>query len=198
MPNNRMNKAKSRDDLSKVLVHLTKKAELDNEQVSGMEVLKRIIKDNCLKGSQSIGMFCEAVCFYEVPHKNWDQLIDTNPNKREPYGIAIGKYDFWNLGGRPAIYTDNTKKHWPKDEEFRIIRTELKDQNPIDWTHEREWRIQGNLNLDFDSEYGWFLCVGSIHDAISFFKEFPKFDEIYTIELKRLLKRDEVHMNNTV
>lgn len=38
----------------------------------------------------------------------------------------------------------------PKDEHWRIVNYDLsKQQHMIDWTHEREWRVPGDIEFEY-------------------------------------------------
>ena len=129
-----------------------------------------------------------AACFYDIPPSLYKSVVETNPNGRQPYGLIVSKTVFWWKGGRPAIYTDNTEStRWHEDERYRLIRTDLGRQPPLDWTHEREWRIPGTLHLSLNPEVTnfcwWWPCVPSLHESQQLFKEFPStLSGIYTLE----------------
>lgn len=57
----------------------------------------------------------------------------------------------YKKGGRPVIYdkTVEAKKYLPRDQWWRIVNYDLSDENNIiDWTHEREWRVAGDLEFE--------------------------------------------------
>ena len=139
-----------------------------------------------------------AACFYEVPPQNWDELIATNPNRRDPYGMIVYKTSFWILGGRPAIYTDDSSApDWPERHRYRLITTDLLRQpQPIDWTHEREWRIRGELlrgpAWGDPPQAWWWPCVKTVRDFQLLYREFNHLHQIFVMELRRVLGRHEI------
>ncbi|MCP4183885.1 MAG: hypothetical protein GY761_11305 [Hyphomicrobiales bacterium] len=193
--------ALNREDISHWLVHFTKPSNIGH---SPFQVLYNIINSQEIAVSrhQAITKYHPegAVCFYDVPPRYWDELIKTNPNGRQPYGVIVSKAAFWQRGGRPAIYTENPgNPSWPKNERFRLITTALNGVNPIDWTHEREWRTPMNLSLDLQSAW-WWPCVAKISDALAMFRDFNAgnqgvnviINQIYIVELRRVLSRNEI------
>jgi hypothetical protein len=72
------------------------------------------------------------------------------------YGIALLKRELFVAGARPVIYglsrqhQESNIKCWPRmlhdscgiseDEQYRYVAMNLKNERPIDWSHEREWR----------------------------------------------------------
>jgi hypothetical protein len=194
----RYEKALSRTDLTQWLVHFTKPG------LSGpaFDVLKEILKSGRVLPSKAEHITrndpAGAACFYEVPPQNWKELIATNPNLRQPYGMIVGKKSFWWLGGRPAIYTeDSGSQDWPKQHRYRLITTNLSSQpQPIDWMHEREWRIRGELVLG--APWGdpprnwWWPCVKTVRDCQLLYREFDHLHQIYVMDLRRVLGRNEI------
>ncbi|MCG7400383.1 hypothetical protein [Caballeronia zhejiangensis] len=62
------------------------------------------------------------------------------------YGISMSKKAVFKLGGRPVIYLPEDEGDWiPADQKWRHVRFEL---GAVDLTHEREWRVLGDLNLN--------------------------------------------------
>ena len=61
------------------------------------------------------------------------------------YGIAINKQAAFKQGARPVIYLPDNEAKWiPDGEKWRHVRFEY---GSVDWTHEREWRLLGDLDL---------------------------------------------------
>lgn len=194
-------KALSRDDLSQWLVHFCKCSFIDGNYYTPFDALRNIMrigkvfasKVECITRFDSEG----AACFYDVPPQNYKELINTNPNNRKGYGLIVSKTAFWYKGGRPAIYTENTYcVEWPTSERFRLIHTDLdRSPTPIDWTHEREWRVRGDFTLSGIDIMGtwWWPCVETIFDSQMLFSEFnDKLHSIYVIELNRVLNKNEI------
>ncbi|WP_377190736.1 hypothetical protein [Ruegeria meonggei] len=204
MVGERYQTALNRDDISQWLVHFTKQGWSGSQLEPADVVLRRIINSRSVQASKADAITryhpSGAACFYDVPPQNWTELIQTNPSGRQPYGIIVSKAAFWARGGRPAIYTENPlNPMWPQNERFRLITTALDQPNPIDWTHEREWRVPGDLPLDFQSLW-WWPCVAQIRDALLLFRDFSQgnvnaavvINSIYVIELNRTILRSEL------
>lgn len=147
-----------RSDISTYLTHLTR----ENDDLSGIDVLIKILKEKTLLGSTNSGFIQgsdRAVCFQDAPLYSITQnLIHEQFNRDElggkiryrPYGISFNKKYIFNKGGRPVIYEqkDIARKKYP-DDLWRIVSFDLNDKNNIvDWTHEREWRVKGNFQFD--------------------------------------------------
>ena len=59
-----------------------------------------------------------------------------------------------NLGNhkQPVIYdeTNRAKEYLPENEWWRIVKLDLSNkEHIIDWTHEREWRVPGELCFEY-------------------------------------------------
>ncbi len=198
----RYKKALSRDDLSQGLVHFTKPDLSIGLGTPAFDVLRNIIVSGRVWPSKIEPITrndpAGAACFYEVPPQNWEELIATNPNARQPYGMIVDKTSFWLLGGRPAIYTeDSGSQDWPERHRYRLITTNLiRLPRPIDWTHEREWRIRGELVLgppwgDPPRSWSW-PCVKAVRDCQLLYREFIHLHQIYLMDLRRVLERNEI------
>jgi hypothetical protein len=157
-----------RPDISEGLIHLTK---VKNGK-SAFEVLQQILTSGKLIGSGNFGFVKgtrNAVCLSEAPLSAVSHLIAKSKanckNKpKEPYstyGIAISKESIYKLGGRPVIYLPDVDAEWiPDDEKWRQVRFEPPQ---IDWSHEREWRLPGNLDLS--SVKGLYVLVSNATEA---------------------------------
>lgn len=154
-----------RSDITVNLVHLTKPCSAEVIELSAPEVLMKILKDRCIQGSTTeSGFICgkrKAVCFQEAPLYSIAQNIyyeqklrDNNKSIKARYlgiGLSFEKPYVYNKEGRPAIYdkTSAAKEYFPKSEWWRIVNLDLKDEdNFIDWTHEREWRVPDKLEFE--------------------------------------------------
>lgn len=62
-------------------------------------------------------------------------------------------------GGRPVLYENSKmdKNILPPNERWRIVDLEYTsidcDCNIVDWTHEREWRVPGDMEFKYNEEY---------------------------------------------
>ncbi len=157
----------SRSDLTGHLIHLTRTANIDAKELSSLEVLMKIILEQCLLGSSTkSGFICgnrKAVCFQDTPLYQLTQNIYSeqeyrkqNSNAKLRYvgiGLMFTKTYVYNNGGRPVIYdkTEEAKAYLPLQEWWRIVKLELSDEsNIIDWTHEREWRLPDDFNFKLE------------------------------------------------
>jgi hypothetical protein len=136
-----------RDDLSDSLIHLTGR----RNGVSPREALTSIIIEGRIRASGREGFIkgnIPAVCFTEAPFYSIPNIIDHRRNHQRPFGafgIMLNKQAAWNIGARPVLYLPDNEGTWiPEDQKWRHVRFELPD---IDFTHEREWRLPGELDL---------------------------------------------------
>jgi hypothetical protein len=150
-----------RPDFNHSLVHLTRERVerppfLEHgvaRIVKPFEVLKEILTSGVLKGSGNDGYVKgtrKAVCFSEIPLSVLHNLANTPSAQNEKgkyrfYGLAFSKRSIFEAGGRPVIYLPDSEGEWiPEDEKWRQVRYEY---GSVDWTHEREWRLPGDLDL---------------------------------------------------
>ena len=68
------------------------------------------------------------------------------------FGLRFGKVAMYKKGARPVIYgrTEELKRILPPDEYWRIVNMYFETDNPVDWSHEREWRICGDYTFEYD------------------------------------------------
>ena len=156
-----------RTDISMGLVHLTK----GDGELSSLAVLMKILEEKTILGSTNKivggrprGFICGSdpvVCFQDVPLHSlsenifWEQqLHDKTPEapiRYAPFGLRFDKRYVFRNGGRPVIYEDTNiaKNFLPENEYWRIVKLDLdSDDNIVDWTHEREWRIKGDFHFE--------------------------------------------------
>lgn len=153
---------KHRMDISTRVTHLTKG---ENEEDAFFNLLS-ILKDKEIHGSTTeSGFICgkiPAVCFQETPlcsiaeNLQYEEYIRKKNFSKIRYlgfGIRFSKRFIYRKGGRPVIYddTDSVKDILPKDEYWRIVNLNLSNNNIIDWTHEREWRIPQKLIFNYSN-----------------------------------------------
>lgn len=155
-----------RPDLSLALVHLTRERVEPERKVTSFDVLKDILATGIIKGSGNAGFVKgsqRAVCLTETPLSALHHFA-TPPDKRlKRYrfsGIAISKKAAFEVGGRPVIYLPDAEAGWiPEDQRWRHVRFE---HGKVDWTHEREWRVPGDLDLSVVP--GYYVIVWSPND----------------------------------
>ncbi len=111
-----------------------------------------------------------AVCFSECI---WDALISLT-DQYSPYGIVFSKNLIFNKGGGPALYVrgDNVRNlggKIPASLEPFVAPFDpyevLKPGVPLDFLHEREWRLNTNLTFEYDDTK--YILVKTIDDARS-------------------------------
>lgn len=155
------NRYKNRNDISSRLTHLTKG---ENTQ-EAFENLLRILETKKLIGSTTETGFIigptPAVCLQEAPLNAIAENLLYEKQLREEtqckvrylaFGLRFNKAFIYRRGGRPVIYEEKEtmKKLLPQEEHWRIVNYDLSNSAyMIDWTHEREWRVPGNLEFEY-------------------------------------------------
>ncbi len=154
-----------RSDMSSQVVHLTREGEIENTRHDVFDILLKILMEQRITGSSTkSGFICgkrSAVCFQDVPLQSLCQNVYYEQKYRElnqqaklryrAIGLAFSKAYVYQHGGRPVIYdkTSEAKRYLPEADWWRIVNFDLgSDQNVIDWTHEREWRITDGFEFD--------------------------------------------------
>jgi len=138
-----------RADLSDHLVHFTSGASWDE----AFGLLCAIVEQARLKGSNRLvrgGYRC--VCFSEAPLPLVPGgLVNPDAYSRyAPFGVMIDKSWLFSRGGRPVIYQPDAEfNELPESLGWRHVRFDLNERPPVDFTWEREWRVQVD-ELDFD------------------------------------------------
>lgn len=158
---------KSRIDICSGVTHLTKESTLNGNKLDPLNVLIKILRERRIIGSTTASGFINgstpAVCFMDSPlyatcqnveyEKDNRKMSGTDRIKYQPFGIWFRKSYIYLKGGRPVIYdkTDVAKSYLPESQWWRIVNFDLSDkQNIVDWTHEREWRLPGNLEFELN------------------------------------------------
>lgn len=153
-----------RPDFNQSLIHLTKErkeapatgnADQTPRIVEAFEVLKEVLASGVIRGSDRTGYIKgsrTAACFTEVPLSAVHHIASepgTELRKYRYYGIALSKRAVFAAGGRPVIYVPDEEGGWiPDDEKWRQVRFEAEAEDwRVNWTHEREWRVPGQLDL---------------------------------------------------
>jgi hypothetical protein len=175
-----------RSDFSHSLVHLTRdRHEYVWDQITlqqmlarvvpAFEVLKEILVSGTIRGSGNEGYVKgnrAAVCLSEIPLSALREFADAPyvepKHKYRMYGIMLSKEAVFKVGGRPVIYLPDAEGDWiPAEQKWRHVRFE---HGQVDFTHEREWRVAGDL-LDLTQFPGLYVLVCSTREA----KEIAKF-----------------------
>jgi len=113
------------------------------------------------------------VSFTAVPLVDVPSLRVFRPHRGrwdfEPYGVCIRRTWIQQRGGRPVEYgeEDDWSHLSPEDRPyFQLRHTRAQcDQDPIDWTIEREWRVKGDVDLRELSRDDGLLFVPSREEA---------------------------------
>ncbi len=155
----------SRSDISSQVIHLTRSTEIEGKKVGPVDILVKILEEGRIKASTTdSGFICGDIpttCFQDAPLYSLAQNIHTEEQYRKDneeaktryvgVGVMFPKPYVFRRGGRPVIYetTDKAKAMLPEDEWWRIVRFDLnRDDEVIDWTHERERRVPGDFEFD--------------------------------------------------
>jgi hypothetical protein len=129
-----------RVDISPYLVHFTK----ESERGSAFDILARILRERRLLGNNRyIRSGTKCICFSEAPLRSLEYgLVNANGFSRySPYGVRLQKKWLFGLGARPVIYQPESEfQQLPPTHKWRHVRLDL--ENSIDFTWEREWRIE--------------------------------------------------------
>lgn len=131
-----------RPDITDDLVHFIRsKTVLD-----ALAVLQTILGEGLLRGGdRAIRGGHRCVCFSEAPIEYLGDAVtrsDATP-RYQPFGIIVEKRWLFAEGGRPVIYQpDGDYVRLPEDLRWRHVRYEPLREPPVDFTWEREWRIQ--------------------------------------------------------
>lgn len=168
----------NRSDMTMYLTHLTK----GSGELNSVDVIIKILNDRKLIGSTKEQGYIigedRAVCFQDTPLYGVSQNVYHETVYRKdlgskvrytPNGLCFTKPFVYSRGGRPCIYekTDYAKTFINKSEWWRVVPLNLTDSsNIIDWAHEREWRVKGDLSFSYShatvilgshKEYAYFM-----------------------------------------
>ncbi len=147
-----------RPDLSPFLVHLTKNTK-EEDGYTAFDNLVSILQSGEIWGSDQKKGFIKgpnkATCFMDVPLSSLKYVLnednsDPNRPRYEPFGLLITKTLAYQEGVRPVLYLSNSevrKLKIPSEEQWRVVRLEVKGDRWISWMHEREWRCKGSYKL---------------------------------------------------
>lgn len=183
-------------DYSPFLVHLTR----DDVEFSAKDVLQQILDDKELRAcsftycffgkdlsakDESLQGKFKVVCFTETPLNQIDMLLKRVEGKSidlQPYGLVFKKEYVRRAGGNPVLYMskDLARLLWPlynkgakeqfSDKENSLLALVSKCDEDFDFSWEREWRIVGNLEFNFNGIY----CGLCLEKDISYFeKRYP-------------------------
>ena len=131
-----------RNDLSDFLIHFTKGTSEDN----ACENLRSMLREGSIRGSNGLirGQY-NCVCFSEAPIESLPNGLVNSSNftKYSRFGVMVSKKWLFEQGGRPAIYqTEEEYNSLGENHKWRHVSYNPNGTPPIDFTWEREWRIQ--------------------------------------------------------
>src|SRR5205823_13313884 len=111
-----------------------------------------ILKEGRVRaGSGMIRGNLRVVCLFDVALPEFEKILDRRNRRRyESFGVAVDKRYAFKMGARPVIYlpAHEAKRLLPAEELWRVVRLDMDRAPAIDWTFEREWRLNGDLPLD--------------------------------------------------
>ena len=132
----------ARPDISDKLIHFTKGETYE----AALNKLLLIVGEERLRGGSGMikgGYRC--VCFTEAPLPAVaDDFLNSGSFTRySPFGLMFDKSWVHARGGRQVIYQpDSEFEQLPEQTRWRHVRYEPAATPPIDFSWEREWRIQ--------------------------------------------------------
>ena len=93
-----------------------------------------------------------CVCLTESPKDllSSDILYDITGNKYKPFGFIFSKEALYEKGARPVIYQPKEELNL-LDETIHWRHATLDFTKEINYSWQREWRINKNLNVSFDN-----------------------------------------------
>jgi len=188
-----------RRDIGNLLFHFTRKPlgdsitiEFEGGGTSSMSssansVLTKILHDGQLMGTSRWTHGHNCICFTEAPIQEFNSIfslveIASSENLRpryEPYGIAVSKKFLFKHGGRPVIYDHPSAfEKLPESQRYRFVPYDPEKQ--IDFTWEREWRVQADcLHLNPKETL---VVVPSSDEAFDIVYQFADIEADYDID----------------
>ena len=142
----------NRRDVSDELIHWTSG---ENEEEAFQRLCKIMKERRILGTSEWIKGAYKCVCFSEAPLTSLkDGLVNPDSYSRySPFGIIFKKRQIFKSGGRPVIYQPIAEfEGLLEDYRWKHVTYEPNRDKPIDFTWEREWRIQCSA-LHFNPSY---------------------------------------------
>lgn len=162
-----------RVDLSEFIVHWTK----GSHDEEAYDSLRSILTQRKIHGyGHAIKGGYPCICFTETPSDSFHKKF----SRYRPFGVEIPKKWLFEKGGRPVIYqTAEEYDLLPDSMKWRHVRYEPHTNPPIDFTWEREWRINLPV-LELDPEFcrvlvpseEWAECLIDSHESDEIEKNF--------------------------
>lgn len=188
-----------RRDVGGLLFHFTRNIEpqqvtisLSNNQSwylngSASAVLRKILHEEELIGTSRWTYEKDTICFTEAPIQEFNSVFSlvsiastkAERPRYEPYGIAVSKKWLFEQGGRPVIYDHPTNfSEYSESLRYRFVPHD--PTNGIDFTWEREWRIQA-AKLRLDPKHT-LVVVPTSEEAFEVVYEFAKIEADWDVE----------------
>ncbi len=137
---------KQRTDMSKYLLHWTTKEGFESIIKTGF--FKATFAPRGNPGNSTIYGDYPAVCFSETPIGNYFQSLCVEKRYwKKRWLLALSKRALYGYGGRPVIYGDSSFEN-RLDIEDKYLFSHFDLEKPIDWAHEREWRVKPNVETN--------------------------------------------------
>jgi hypothetical protein len=153
-----------------VLTHFTRAARTS----SALDNLVSILSDGVIHGGRRMVRGGKAaVCMFDIALPDLRSLLARENRRRyEPFGIAVDRSYAFKLGARPVVYLPwhEARSVIVPAEHWRVVSLEVERKPPVDWTHEREWRLLGDLPLQPD------LCVALVESWRDADELYDRFD----------------------
>ena len=147
----------------------------DRRQVAS---LRRILATNRIVATNELTRDARpVVCFSDI---SFAELLQRRVFRShmgrwdfEPFGVAIRKDWLKGIGCRQVIYGNNSR--WANLSDSDRPFFQMNDEGAIDWSHEKEWRVVGDVDLRRVSADAAVVFVPTEQDAteISGFCKWP-------------------------
>lgn len=133
--------------------------------------LQRLLDSGRIRARRLTADSIPVVCFSATPLTDLLRQRTYRPHRTrwdaEPFGLCIRQEALQKLGAHPVIYGDDAarealpihERHWFQP---RLSRTRTGE---IDWSSEREWRLPGDLRLEWLGPQDVVVFVRSTADA---------------------------------
>lgn len=181
---------RSTPDYSPLVVHFTRDRSLTvdwkvdkthplhaHKDSSARDRLESILHESTIYASPMpfIKQNPNTVCFSECV---WPGIADLS-DQYSSFGLVFNKRVLFNRGGGPALYVrGDTLQDVANDVPASLCSfispfdpdAVIKRGRPLDWIHEREWRLPGNLSfVDAEVEYVIVDSVTDVQELLSIF-----------------------------
>ncbi len=138
---------------------------------SAFAALRRIVRTRRLvASSDAVRGDARVVSFTAVPLEELRALRVFRPHRGrwdfEPYGVSIEMGQLSRQGARPVSYVDEVPANEPGTSVFQQkARSTTKRGGRLDWTVEREWRYEGDVDLARIPRHAIYLFVPTAVEA---------------------------------